>query len=82
MSQLHRFVICFSSLTWHLSFVICHCGLFAAFSEHPQYATIIAQPGFSTQDMYKKKKVAALKHRQRQKKLKERRKAQATPKEK
>jgi len=32
--------------------------------------------------MYKKKKVAALKHRQRQKKLKEKRKAHAPPKEK
>jgi hypothetical protein len=31
--------------------------------------------------MYKKKKVAALKHRQRQKKLKEKRKAQAAQKE-
>jgi hypothetical protein len=31
--------------------------------------------------MYKKKKVAALKHRQRHKKLKEKRKAQAPPKE-
>jgi hypothetical protein len=29
--------------------------------------------------MYKKKKVAALKHRQRQKKFKERRKAQTQP---
>jgi hypothetical protein len=32
--------------------------------------------------MYKKKKVADLKHRRRQKKLKEKRKAQAPPKEK
>jgi hypothetical protein len=32
--------------------------------------------------MYKKKKVAALKHRQREKKFKERRKSQAPPKEK
>ena len=32
--------------------------------------------------MYKKKKVAALKHRQREKKFKEKRKAQAAPKEK
>jgi hypothetical protein len=31
--------------------------------------------------MYKKKKVAALKHRQRQKKFKEKRKAQAIAKE-
>jgi hypothetical protein len=31
--------------------------------------------------MYKKKKVAALKHRQRQKKFKEKRKAQAPAKE-
>jgi len=30
--------------------------------------------------MYKKKKVAALKHRQRQKKFREKRKAQAPPK--
>jgi hypothetical protein len=32
--------------------------------------------------MYKKKKVAALKHRRRQKKLEAKRKAQAPPKEK
>jgi hypothetical protein len=32
--------------------------------------------------MYKKRKVAALKHRRREKKFKERRKPQAAPKEK
>jgi hypothetical protein len=42
-----------------------------------QYDTIIQQFRFSTGDMYKKKKVAALKHRRRQKKLKEKRKTQA-----
>jgi hypothetical protein len=38
------------------------------------------QPGCSAKEMYKKKKVAALKHRQRQKKFKEKRKAQAPAK--
>jgi hypothetical protein len=47
-----------------------------------QCARITPQLGFGIEDMYKKKKVAALKHRQRQKKLKEKRKAQASPKEK
>jgi len=45
-----------------------------------QYGRIIPQFGFKSGDMYKKKKVAALKHRQREKKLKEKRKAQAQAK--
>jgi hypothetical protein len=44
-----------------------------------QCARITPQLGLGTRDMYKKKKVAALKHRQRQKKFKEKRKAQAPP---
>ena len=44
-----------------------------------QYGRITAQLGFGIKDMYKKKKVAALKHRQREKKFKEKRKAQAPP---
>ena len=46
-----------------------------------QYGRIIPQLGFGIKDMYKKKKVAALKHRQRRKKLEEKRKAQAPAKE-
>ena len=44
-----------------------------------QYARMTAELGYSTKDMYKKKKVAALKHRQREKKFKEKRKTQAPP---
>jgi hypothetical protein len=51
------------------------------FGDLLQYARIILQPGYNTKDMYKKKKVAASKHRRRAKKLKERRKAQAQTKE-
>jgi hypothetical protein len=45
----------------------------------PQYARIAPQHGFSAKDMYKKKKDAALKHRRREKKFKEKRKAQTQP---
>jgi hypothetical protein len=43
----------------------------------PPYGRIIPQLGFNEGEMYKKKKVAALKHRRHQKKLKEKSKAQA-----
>ena len=46
-----------------------------------QYARIIHKFRRNAGKMYKKKKVAALKHRQRQKKLKEKMKAQAEQKE-
>jgi hypothetical protein len=46
-----------------------------------QCARITPQLGFGIKDMYKKKKVAALKHRRREKKFKERRKAQPPAKE-
>jgi len=46
-----------------------------------QYGKIISTIRFSAGEMNKKKKVAALKHRQRRKKLEEKRKARAQAKE-
>jgi hypothetical protein len=46
------------------------------------YDRIIPQLGFSTGNMYKKKKIAALKRRRREQKFKERRKAQSALKKK
>jgi hypothetical protein len=61
--------------------ISCLGFMISFFGDLPQYARIILQPGYNTKDMYKKKKVAASKHRRRAKKLKERRKAQAQTKE-
>ena len=63
---------------WFLNSVR-HFPLLASATPLSQCARITLQLGFGIKDMYKKKKDAALKHRRREKKFKEKRKAQAPP---